>query len=835
MTRDLPAVGRGLRRLLTVVGKLRRFSLAQGLALLVLSLMIVAIVGFERVRLEYRVTHRQLLVKLAERLSITDARVLALLAPPPLHTEHLMDGRKRPEHPRILDLDLSGWSGREGPAPPMREKRRSFEHLKTSPPDPCSEEGLLYLTACWLVSGESSRAKAAIGELERFQHQPPDPNADDAGNAWEYALAYDLLAAYPGFDAAARRSVAFELRRFLELYLKTLDDDAPSLWHGRSALAASAWLCAVALDDSGDPQERSLVARAQGHFLDVIGALGVTEAWPEGYNYWINSRAFLIALAASAYVRGLVDSDHKADVLAIIEAAGLWPLYAMRPDHRVESLGDEGPRVDLKDETRRVIDVMAQTTKSPILGAFSSFLGALHKDSYYSGYTWGFWLFNEPALASVETSSKSAILEGLGAGLPKARLFGRNALNALYIHSDWTPTATFISCVAGHSFTHHGHYGAGHFTVFKGHPLAVNSANYHKGVFGSNRLHYSIRTISRNSLLILKPGEKVRPNRFFDTNIADGGQRILMPTGSAIKSLEQWRENLHAGAHYEGAELLEYRHSDGRYTYISSDLTGAYNSTRHDDRGEGGKVEKVQRELIYLHRSDRLIVHDRVITTDPSYQVKWILHTRNKPEAAALTVLRGEAADGILCSPAHSFAIANPPGFARVDYLLPERGQLRLVGGPNHRYYVETDADETRLDGRNLDGGAADKPWFDRAEWRAEINAPTDTEAHEYLVVITPRLDRLPQDPVGRAHSDRAGTIVELPETAIIFVGDHRHGARSYSIAGSVGELLLVGRLRGRTLLIDSSPAELGEDASPVRWLELPRKTVEATRTVTIE
>ena len=107
--------------------------------------------------------------------------------------------------------------------------------------------------------------------------------------------------------------------------------------------------------------------------------------------------------------------------------------------------------------------------------------------------------------------------------------------------------ATFISFHAGDIFTHHGRYDAGHFTLFKGALLAINSSTYGGGFMSPNRLDYSIRTVAKNSRLITRPGERVHPNRFFPTNEAGGGQRIVSPTGSRIRSVQDVRRNLDMG------------------------------------------------------------------------------------------------------------------------------------------------------------------------------------------------------------------------------------------------------------------------------------------------
>ncbi len=72
-----------------------------------------------------------------------------------------------------------------------------------------------------------------------------------------------------------------------------------------------------------DEADAALARRAQAHFLETIRALALTEAWPEGYNYWINNRALVIALAASAWVNGLEQSELAPSVVQAVRRAGL--------------------------------------------------------------------------------------------------------------------------------------------------------------------------------------------------------------------------------------------------------------------------------------------------------------------------------------------------------------------------------------------------------------------------------------------------------------------------------------------------------------------------------
>jgi hypothetical protein len=196
--------------------------------------------------------------------------------------------------------------------------------------------------------------------------------------------------------------------------------------------------------------------------------------------------------------------------------------------------------------------VVAQLSGDGVLSAYSRYLERLHgKESYYRRYRWSFALFNDPTVAPARPID-TASLAPLGRVLPRATVFGEAAFNQVYIRSGWGPEATFVSFRAGASFRHHGHYDAGHFTVFKGAPLAINSSLY-GGMFAENRINYAMRTVAKNTLLILRPGETQRPNRKIPESFAAGGQRLTLPTGSALTSVADWRDNREAGLGWKAA------------------------------------------------------------------------------------------------------------------------------------------------------------------------------------------------------------------------------------------------------------------------------------------
>ena len=692
----------------------------------------------------YNVTPRQLAMKGLESVGVKAPWLRSLLAPPARYAARPFDGRLRPRHPRILLPQLADW---RGPAVSSYMARRLALYREVGIEDPrprpkCRSSDALALAVCWVATADRHAGAKGVAKLGRARARIGSWNRPAEiigfGAPWRFALAYDLLSNHPDFRARDRRAARATLRRALASILAALDGDDLSLWHGRASVAAEGWLVAVALgrETGGDA---ALATRAQGHFLDAMAALAVTEAWPGGYNYWINNRALLMALGASAYVNGLEGARHAATVKETIKRAAYWSVHATRADDRIEGLGDEGPRVDLKDETRRFIDVVAQLTGDGVLSAYSRYLERLHgRESYFRGYRWGFTLFNDPTVVPA-SPIRRADLAPLDRYVPRAAVFGEGAFNQVYIRSGWGKRATFVSFRAGASFSHHGHYDAGHFTIFKGAPLAINSSLY-DGIFDENRINYAMRTVAKNSLLVLRPGETARPHRKIPDGFAAGGQRLTLPTGSALTSLGHWRENRAGGLALEGGRLRAFDYRHGVHTFVSADLTPAYNHPGRDEGGSGGKVRRVQRDLLYLHEDDVLLVRDDVEVTDAGYVKKWLLHTVFKPRLDGARVLKGNAEDGILESNDDVVIVENGDSRLVVRRIAPDDAVIRLVGGPSHRFYVETDGDDSDLDGRDMSGGAAAKPWFDAGDWRIEIQPGKPRARDEFLVALAPSI-----------------------------------------------------------------------------------------------
>jgi hypothetical protein len=735
------------------------------LAVIGLGTCLIGTYSLYRAMNHYDLTWSQLAIKATRKLGIETPLLTRVLSPRPRFADRAFAGMLIRKHPRLL---YSASTLRE-----VRNLYRSNPEYARLCENTCQGKGLLWQTACWATASNQEAGEKAIEQLVAMV--PDEPNASGSyGNGLEMALAYDLLYHHPAMTVTRHQQIQLKLEDMVRRYLVVLDGDSASLWHGRASLAACAWITALGLDESSQTS-RELLARVQAHFLDVLQALEITEGWPEGYNYWINNRAFPLVLACLAHINAVEAPEVNGKIERLLERVGYWHIYGTRPIGGFEPFGDSGPRVDLKDETRRVIDLICLATGKPTFAIYSNYLETLHRqEGYYHGYRWGVPLFQFKTSGAPLRSKPPRDLSVMNGILPRSMAFGRNTWGQVYIRSDWGSEATFISYRAGNTFTHHGHYDSGHFTLFKGAPLAITSGTY--GDFTSpHRLNYAIRTVSKNSILVLRPGEKVQPNRFFKENVVDGGQRVIIPTGSAVTSTADWKENIEKGRHFEGGKIVAYENAEPDFTYINSDLTHAYNSKYCDDNGKNGKVSLVNRQMVYLFAEDVLVVYDEVESTKADYVKKWLLHCWNKPETDHERVLVGAVDNGILQSTDAVATIRNGKGKLTVERLLPRDGIFRKVGGPDYRYYVETDGDETRLDGVNFIEGALERPWFEAGMWRLELQPQVPSIRDQILVVLKPSLGEVNWPPsllVQSGAGVEAGAVVG--RTVVIF--PDRHG-----------------------------------------------------------
>jgi hypothetical protein len=614
--------------------------------------------------------------------------------------------------------------------------------------------------ACWVATGDERFAVAAIARLLRCTITATY-SSDYYSNVWQFALAYDWLYGHPGMTDEARDRIEDRIASALREELIELDGNYPAMWHGRNQLANNTLVAALAL--SRHPQAAELQRRAVAHFAEAIRALAMTEGWPEGPLYWIQNRAFPYALAADCFMTATGrDAIDGTSIREAIRQIAYWQLYATRPDGTLVRSGDCWPVGPARGRGlwQPVQDYYARLGDDPGLVAAADYFRKLSKTQHYHGaHAWAAVLTYDPHLPMPSGYDPARPEVHLNAKLPRGRVFGRHSLGQAFLIDRWGDAeATWISFRAGDVIAHHGHYDQGSFTIYRGSPLAVHSG-YYGDYFGDFRLGYYIQTIAANSLLVQAPGEFssfARQRGHFDR--ITGGQRVIMPTGCGITSVSDWLRNQHSGMHYEAGDILSFESSTAGFDYVAADITAAYNSTRYSEPGNSAKVSSVVRKVAHLRASNALVVFDRVLTTDPSYSCRWLLHTPAKPQTETEVLLEGESADdGILRTPDRRSQTSYGKGTLLHQVLLPAGARILKIGGPGYRHHVSIDGKGTRLGSRRP---RTDLP-PDHGLWRTEVIDTASARDHSFLNILWPAL-------TGEAHRQPAHLLAaESPATAV--------------------------------------------------------------------
>jgi len=625
--------------------------------------------------------------------------------------------------------------------------------------NPCKIERMLWLTSCAILTKNTGKLKSVKEHVNNFVLTLPNASGHH-GTGWQLGFVYDSLKTQIEFSTENRARINKKLEKAVKHYLVLLNSSSPSLWHGRATLTAQMWITLMALDSVSD----DLLAATAPHFYSMIEALSITEAWPEGYNYWVNSRAIYIVLAISGYLNGMEEDYWHPKLNRLLVRIGKWHIYATRPDLTIEPLGDEGPRIDRKDETSRVIDLIGQLTEKKIFYGLSDSIAKQHgRANYFSDYRWGWPLFKDVNSQYLLNESSET---NYRAELPFMDIFGKNYFGQAYIHQNWEDKETFISYRSGDSFTHHGHYDNGHISLFKSAPLLVNSSMYGK-YSGDNRLNYAIRSVAKNTILIQKNNELNSISTSRRANVSDGGQRITMPLGSAILSVDDWFKKRTQGKVLTGGRIIG-SYSNGSISYINSDLTKAYNSSWYDENDENGKVSQVKRQILYLHKQDVLIVFDDIKTTDQQYQAKILYHTVNKPQVPNAVVVKGVKNNGISKSQSRIIKTKNLNAHL-VTEIIGKMSDVSILGGKDYKFYVESDGDEAQFNGTNFNKGLGIRKSKKAPSWRFEINLPTDSTHHQLYSIHRPSIDEFSKSRTIEHKLPRGRVAIQIDNVGVIF------------------------------------------------------------------
>ncbi|MBE7019993.1 MAG: hypothetical protein E7411_00980 [Ruminococcaceae bacterium] len=267
----------------------------------------------------------------------------------------------------------------------------------------------------------------------------------------------------------------------------------------------------------------------------------------------------------------------------------------------------------------------------------------------------------------------------------------------------------------------HDHLDSGEFEIYYKGALANDTGYYQAGRDGSTAsnsgntvsgtvhfYNYQRRTIAHNCMIVFDPNEDKKESYSGHEN--DGGQ-IFANKENSNPSVHTMLE----GGNNKIGEVLGREFGPDlntpQYTYIKGDIAKAY----------GDKVPEYERSFMFLNlgRQDvpaAVLVFDRVVAKDKTFDKSWVLHGLNQPEVNGTRTVFTDTRTGY-------------NGKLSVDTLLPKADNLdiKVIGGKDSEYLVNgTNYWAQELNGKLNEGGG----------YRIEIGTKQDSEKDYFLNVL---------------------------------------------------------------------------------------------------
>jgi hypothetical protein len=541
-------------------------------------------------------------------------------------------------------------------------------------------------------------------------------------------------------------------------------------WHEAHYLGLHAYLMGV-LAIAGEPGAADRLQKAQ-NALQNWTDLGNEIHGDGGYKTYTYQDNFLVAPAilwSMATGQDVVRRNqfimHHADFLL----------------RRLSQDGEDfvaGPGDQAANERGMIVRLQNPSPLGPLMIAdylhdgFAQWLGQFLLEKQGFGKRWDSprWLdliFHDDTLAPTPPTR---------AGVPAVRYLAQSGM--VDMRSGWNIGSGNVADIDAWFYlgpmTEHAETDAGHFTLWRGNDdLIVEGANY---LSRPTRYHllWSALSLARNTALFSPKGstgpdldgsELPPPTMVYDDGrqFGDIGAERLVKGESA--ETRAHLATLSAQAYPVANRIIwypEYAGYLGRI-YDFSD-TGAVATATGDATAvyDPNHVLSFRRSVTDV-KPDIFIIRDRFRLRDVD-RTRMLFHTRERPDAPGLHVVRGSAEAGILEGRGDRVTITRGQSQATIQVLWPANATIRLIGGAGYENYV---------DGENVDakGNAADwllkQPDFPArlariaGTWRIEIESTPDAANGEAVVAISVG-PRGATPPAARLSRGTGGDIVEL-------------------------------------------------------------------------
>lgn len=612
----------------------------------------------------------------------------------------------RTDRPRLLFGNGSGFGttvaqfvSRCSSNEPMYDKRCNFigggkDNPEWEPPAGGSPTSLGGMAAAALIYAQPQRCGHAASWI--LANIPDNGPTDANGDAHGFISSHGRDTVYMSIvrdwcDATLdgptkgqlEQRIANHATWMVDHYGKTGPSTEPAgVFHDDYAnIAASvAWAGLVLAGTGHDAGAQTFLAYADNAWKKILlPAMQYSgDWWPEGFTYIQPTLGGLAWYAAgwSTATDEDIYAYARSDAGDLLANYLQFFTYALRPDDNFVYFGDTNPaKQSTVLHTKWLVDMLNYGAGSPtgqwlskhVWETSNSAQGFCSDVSCDEG-----WLV--PLL--YDTGKDATIQDPKE--LPTARWLGKGSNDIAILRSGWGKDDTFVMMSCGDYLAAHQHDEVGSFQIFRHGILTGTTGSYETGQTGFDQPHWnnyhSQHSVHANTLAVVQPGELFPTvevlNNGPGANVNDGGQRVLRRTltkglvgANSAPDLAGYLTSKASGPHNETGDITAFEHAKC-HDYVACDMTAAYDSTVVTTSDNTAKVKEVTRQLVFV-RPEIVIVFDRVESTDPTYEKRFLLHAAGPETMPAVT--------------GNKFTIDNGGGRLMGQTLLPASADLNVV------------------------------------------------------------------------------------------------------------------------------------------------------------
>jgi hypothetical protein len=602
----------------------------------------------------------------------------------------------------------------------------------------------------YLITNDESFAKRALGEMRRT-HPPEQVGSRTYMDYVRWSLAFDWLYEYKDFDGELKDRIADELLNAAKRMFQDNSLAEPSLVSYHNYVTRFLTLATFALTAiEGHPSTEAEAAplrdqarRSLDNVLDISQFVTPEGGYHESMDY---QRITFLPMALLAELRRTTSGDDPARRFTVFSHYGDTYLYKTLPDGTTSRRGDhEWPYFMAQDND--VLGYIVNRFKDPYAAWYLRKSGwASTPNSYIPVLK---FLWDDPQVAPRDPAVASEV------ELPRQHLF--SGVGDFVMRNGWGPDSTWIEFTAGPYLAKHQHLDQNGFTIFHHGYLAIDSAADYTETESPNYLNYYRRTIAHNTMLVYKQGEPF----FWAENLwpaaNDGGQRMDSSRyWNTIRSIDDWE---HTRDLWDLARMQITDYVPDEFYYSRGDASRAYSSS---------KLDLFTRELLYLARTNVLVVFDHVRSKDPLYKKVWLLHGVNEPAVDSKETGRDVGHGGTSFSGAENFKFEDGGGRLLVHPLLPREREIVKRGGPGWEFWTPGDEFGGQWgSGRNwpiedAKGGPLPEDPYLKKMWKTFWGADLDHISSSNMLHVVPGAWRVEISPAKPNKDDLFLNVLEI-------------------------------------------------------------------------